>query len=295
MNLNQLKCLIAVAKHLNFTEAAKELNLVQSAVSHNISELERELGAELFIRKYRSVSLTPAGETLLREAYKITDAVRDAENKTREVAKGDTGHLSFGYVFTPLASDYIPKIQSFTEEYSSVTLSYNSYDSVTIPRLLENYQLDFGFERRRTVASKEKLRWYYLYDCPLYAVVNDSHPLAREKSLNIKQLMHDTLILMNRQVNPGMHDMAIEICMGDGVLPTIRDTANDVLTVIMLVEMGLGFTILPGNWRNTFNSKLNFVLLEGNYHHEVGLAWNGEIKNQAVSCFLNYMGIDEKT
>lgn len=292
MNLNQLNCLIAVAKYLNFTEAARELNLVQSAVSHNISELEKELGVELFIRKYRSIALTPAGEILLKEAYKITDAVRDAEAKTRSAANGDTGCLSFGYVFTPLAADYIPRIQAFAQAYPSIEVSYNSYDSVTIPRLLENYKLDFGFARYRTVAAKEKLKWHFLYNCELCAVVSEHHYLAGAESVKFERLLNENLLLINRQITPGMHDMAIEICMDAGGLPVIRDEYNDILTVVMLVELGAGFTILPESWRNTFNSRLSFIPIEGTPRHEVGLAWNGNIKNHAAATFLRYMGID---
>lgn len=68
MDIRQLRYFIAVAEHLNFTEAARELFVAQSAVSQQIADLEKKVGVQLFIRNKRSVQLTKAGTVLLKEA-----------------------------------------------------------------------------------------------------------------------------------------------------------------------------------------------------------------------------------
>ena len=67
MELRQLRAVEAVARHRHFTRAAEELHVAQSALSHQVRRLERELGTPLFERTSRRVVLTPAGERLMRE------------------------------------------------------------------------------------------------------------------------------------------------------------------------------------------------------------------------------------
>jgi DNA-binding transcriptional MerR regulator len=78
MDLQQLRYFVAVANHLNFSKAAKQLYVTQPTISHQIAVLEEQLGAKLFLRDKRSVHLTPAGEIFLKEAEKIIKSANDA-------------------------------------------------------------------------------------------------------------------------------------------------------------------------------------------------------------------------
>ncbi len=87
MNLQQLESFIQVAENLSFARAAEVLNMTQSTVSRQISSLENELGARLFHRSTRTVSLTPAGISFLDDAKDVV--------KRLQVAY-DRGHLRSG-------------------------------------------------------------------------------------------------------------------------------------------------------------------------------------------------------
>ena len=71
MNTEQLRYFVSVARYRNFTETAREFYVTQPAVTHQISALEREVGARLFLRTTRNVSLTRAGRLFLRDAKRI--------------------------------------------------------------------------------------------------------------------------------------------------------------------------------------------------------------------------------
>ena len=73
MNTEQLRYFVSVARYRNFTETAREFYVTQPAVTHQISALEREVGARLFLRTTRNVSLTRAGELFLEDAKRILD------------------------------------------------------------------------------------------------------------------------------------------------------------------------------------------------------------------------------
>lgn len=90
MEFRQLKYFLAVAETLNFSRAAESLYLSQSALSRQIAELEEELGAELFVRDKRTVSITPAGEALRVEAQKVLRTTQNWSEMLRNISERET-------------------------------------------------------------------------------------------------------------------------------------------------------------------------------------------------------------
>ena len=83
MTMEQLHYFLSVARHRNFTEAAKEFYLTQPAITHQISALEQDLGIKLLHRTTRSVSLTRAGELFLEDAKRMLDLEERARERMR--------------------------------------------------------------------------------------------------------------------------------------------------------------------------------------------------------------------
>lgn len=81
MNTVQLECFLAVAEYLNFSRAAESLKITQPAVSHQITSLEDELGARLFIRTSKNVTLTEAGFMFMEDASSIIKIASSAKNR----------------------------------------------------------------------------------------------------------------------------------------------------------------------------------------------------------------------
>ena len=292
MNLHQLNCFIAVAQHLNFTEASRRLHIAQSAVSHNIAELEKELAVKLFIRNTQLVTLTSAGEVFLKEAYNITSLAREAANKTKQIALGKSGKLIVGFVFTPIISSMVSSFKRFYENYPNIDVYYNSYDSITMSRLLDNGELDIAFARFITLNHPEKLFWQPLYRDPLYVVVPIDHPLANEKKIDLKMIKDDPIIMMSREVNPGMFDAVTQLCMNCGFTPRIIDYTNNLLATIMMAQIGMGVVILPGRFENYAPDDLKFIPIDDETaYHEIGVVVNKHNTNPAVKYFLEELGV----
>ncbi len=105
MNLTHLRTFQAVAELRHFAKAADRCNLSQPAVSHQIAQLEEEVGARLFNRTGRTVSLTVVGEVLLEETHRVLSTLDRAEERVREAARGAIGRIRFGA--TPTAGLYL--------------------------------------------------------------------------------------------------------------------------------------------------------------------------------------------
>src|SRR6476659_9332685 len=109
MELRHLRYFIAVAKTCHFGQAAEQLHVAQPALSYAIRQLEAELGASLFTRTTRQVSLTAAGEFLQAEATRILAGVDDAVRGARRIAAGRSGLVRLGLTGTA-AFSHLPRI-----------------------------------------------------------------------------------------------------------------------------------------------------------------------------------------
>lgn len=120
MELQQMRYVLAVAEERNFTRAAHRCHIVQSAMSHQIKALERELGAQLFARTSRRVELTAAGAAFLPSARASVDA---AERATAEAvaATGELrGNLTIGVIPTVTAVDIPAVLARFRQRHPAV-------------------------------------------------------------------------------------------------------------------------------------------------------------------------------
>ena len=101
MNTEQLRYFVSVARYRNFTETAREFYVTQPAVTHQISALEREVSARLFLRTTRNVSLTRAGELFLEDAKRILDQEERALGRLRQLEASGCWELRIGYLNSP--------------------------------------------------------------------------------------------------------------------------------------------------------------------------------------------------
>src|SRR6478736_421161 len=101
MDLRHFRYFQAIAEELSFSRAALRLNVVQPALSRAIKELEAEMGAQLFTRTRRIVSLTAAGKTLLNETSLMFERLDQTIRRVRRAAAGQVGELRLGYIGPP--------------------------------------------------------------------------------------------------------------------------------------------------------------------------------------------------
>ncbi len=117
-SLNGLRAFEAAARHLSFTNAAQELNVTQTAISHQIRRLEEELGIRLFERKSRSLVLTPKGSEYLPG---IRAAFQDLRLATDRLLRKDDGKVLTVSMMTSLATKWLlPRLSTFQEQHPDI-------------------------------------------------------------------------------------------------------------------------------------------------------------------------------
>jgi len=288
MDLHKLNVFVTVVQYLSFTEAARHLHIAQPSVSHDIADLEKELGARLMTRNKRGVSLTRAGEVFYTEANKILMIALGARQKIEKLAEAESGELRIGFVSEQMAEPLVPFFCKYRESHPAVNLTFNSYTSIDVSRRIQNNEVDLALGRRESLASHNYTEWMLLYQDPFYLAIPKDHPLAGEESVNFEQVKDETILIMSNESNPGFFELVQRFYMMRGIAPLLNATSNDRIATIMMARIGMGIALLTKQFLNVYSfPDIKLVPLEeDDAFHEVGVAWNIMAANPLVEPFI---------
>lgn len=293
MEIRQLVQFIAVAELRNFRRAAERLHMSQPPLSQAIRRLERELDVRLFDRTSRTVELTDAGKVLLAEARRILTQASAAVIATQQTARGRMGNLTVGFT-VPWAYELVPAVVAeFRRRYPGVTLSLREVTSSDqIPMLIDG-DLDLAFLRLPAHYEAKGMEIIVLREDALSVVLPRTHPMARAKAITLAQLKDERFVLPTYSVGHGAEQFSFRtqvtnLCSEARFVPQVVQEANHMQTIIRLVEMGLGVSLVPGWTRTHFSSRAAYVPLATKSHRArvtLALAWSKANGSPIVSHF----------
>lgn len=247
MELRHMRTFAAVARALNFTAAAVELNVAQPAVSQTIRDLEEEMGVQLFHRTKRSVRITAAGRTFRADVERILSDAEAAVQATQRAARGEVGALSVGFMGPALWPILPEMVKDYQGLYPGVELSLQELMPDRQITAFREGRLDVGLSRSFGEQAQELwLEEELIYTDRIVAAVPEGHALAKRRRLNLKQLAREDLVLYHREGTPGMFDQIIEALRGAGVAPRVRYQPDQMMTVLTWVAAGAGIGLVPG-------------------------------------------------
>lgn len=246
MEIRLLKTFVTVARLRGFTAAAKVLHTVQPAVSRQISDLEDELGVSLFRRSTREVSITAAGELLLREAEQILAHERRARQMVQRAGKGQIGRLRIGFLGSACQS-FLPRlVQGYSAQYPDVQIELSEMPAAEQIRALGEGQLEISLARVLPTTAPEGIASVNVYTDRLMVFVPRSHALASRRVVSIAELADSPFVLYKRSGSLVLFDQIISVCQSAGVSPQIVQQANTMQTVLTSVAACLGVAVAPG-------------------------------------------------
>jgi DNA-binding transcriptional LysR family regulator len=193
MDVRDLQIFLSVAKHLNYTRAAEEVNLSQPSVSVRMRQLERDLGTKLFEQLGKKVALTEAGRLLVPFATRVIAVMNDAREAIDELQGMERGLLRIGASTTP-GMYLIPRIlANFKRDYPKIEVQLAVRDTRQIEDGVIRNEFDFGFVGGHLVGDEvDVLSWTTDH---LVLVVPANHRLARKKSVKVADLRNEVFIL----------------------------------------------------------------------------------------------------
>src|SRR5437868_6329956 len=288
MELQQLRYVIAVAETNSFTRAAERCLVVQSALSHQIARLERELGARLFERTSRRVRLTPAGTAFLPAARQCLDAADRAASEVAAAIGEVRGRLAVGLIPTVAAVDIPAALRDFRHQYPHVRISLRVGGSDMLTEQVRQGALDVAFLGLPTTAHPQGVNARALAHDRLVAVVAPDHPLAGEQTVSLRRLTEEVFVDLPANT-PGraQSDLAFSAA------GLTRDVAFEVTTAEFMVRLaveGLCVALLASAYVSQLTGLTTIEITDAPTRVEYAI-WSRDGHTPAATAFLTLLNI----
>ena len=286
LSLRQLEAILAIAEQGNFSSAAEHLHVSQPALSRTIRLAEDSLGARIFDRDTRSVSLTPAGLELLPIARRIVGEFTDSMSELSQFMEGRRGRVRVAALPSMAQSLMVGVVANFSVAHPQVdfVLKVDSADKVL--ELLESRSIDIGL----TVQPPPDGRFNYrhLQDDEFVLICRQDDPLAANTHPN--RVLRWDVFAERRFIaaSPGSNTRAATdsafMSAGVTVRPAHEVDSSNLPIIGGLIAAGLGLSALPGSALSCLNQpslvsrrltgpdvrrKVGIVTLEGRTHSVV--------------------------
>ena len=240
MEIRHLKLVEAVAEEGSLTKAVDRLFLTQSALSHQLKEIENYLGSPLFHRVNRKLVLTGVGKIVLRTAKKVLKEIDDIELQIKSLVNGETGNIRLSTECYTCYHWLPPLLRQFHREFPNVDVNiFPEYTSNPIKELL-NGKIDLAI----TSSPDEDSNIIYreLFRDEQVVLVSADHPWAHKDHVEPKDFATENLLLYNKPINDsGFYRQFLE---PEGVKPKKVTAIQLTEAAIEMVKAGMGIKVM---------------------------------------------------
>ncbi|WP_291056550.1 LysR substrate-binding domain-containing protein [Herbiconiux sp.] len=286
MELRHLRYFVAVAEELHFRKAAESLHIVQPALSKQISALENELGLMLLERDRRHVTLTEAGKTFLEEAVAVLARADGAKSRAIAVSRGQVGSLNIGFI-QPALAELVPRsLRRFRNEYPEVRIRLTELTTRQVLDQTSSRAVHCAFARL-PIELRDDLACLPISQQDVMLAMPDGHRLAEKETIDMADIASEDLVMIDRRVEPALHDYYIAMCNEAGFSPHIAHEVNSTWVALGLIAGGLGVGFAPASARSAAQQGVTFRPINGATPKlSIGIVWNDKSKPAVLSNFL---------
>jgi LysR family transcriptional regulator for metE and metH len=242
LELRHLQTLLALVETGTLSRAAARVFLTQSAISHQLKQLEEHYGISLFERKTRPLRLSPAGQRLHTLAETVLRLVGEAERDIARIAQGGAGQLRIAVECHTCFDWLMPAMDRFREHWPEIELDLVSGFQMDPLALLADNRADLVVVSEPQ--SRKGVRFHPLFRFEIIGLVSRQHPYASLAFLRPEDFAEETLI--SYPVPEDMLDIVRKVLKPQGIEPRRRTTELTV-AILQLVASRRGIAALP-NW-----------------------------------------------
>ena len=285
MDLKRLYYFSQLAKTGNFTKAADQLGIAQSALSTSIKKLEQQLELKLINRTERQMSLTAEGQVLLRHTKIILEDVEQAEKELQELKGLTSGVINFGAP-AMLASYYLPDaLEQFKKSYPGIQINVHEAGTATLAQMLVNGELDLALIRGDR--EHEQIRHTLLAQDQIAACVPTNHEFASRNSITLEEFCQQPLVLFKNGYF--LRETINSYCQQNKVQPNIHFETNlpELLKSMVRRQIGIG-TCLPILVAN--DPQLKAIPFDPPIPLQLGIGWkSSHYLSTAAKAFVSFL------
>jgi len=240
LDSRQLRAFTVLARTGSFTQAARELHLSQSAISHSIKALEQDVGCRILDRLGKKFALTQAGEQLLHHTERILAEMESARSSLEHLGKWGQGRLRLG-ASTTACQHILPSVlREFKESFPQHVITIQPGDTTTIVNGLLRHQIDLGITLQPQ--REAQIEFHPLFTDELVFIVGALHPWATTGKPVREEIPRQNYILYSKQ-SVTFQLIAAYFREEDMVLNTVIELGSMEATK-ELVKLGVGVSVL---------------------------------------------------
>jgi DNA-binding transcriptional LysR family regulator len=269
--MTELRAFVTLAEQLHFGRAADRLHITQPALTKQIQRLEEAVGGALVRRGYREVQLTHAGEVLLPRAALLLQESAVAHDTARRAVRGQLGVLRIGFGLATIQKLLPDLLLRFRSALPDVELRLRDMPTPAQVAALVRGDLDVGFVRLPVVDPRV-----------------DTRPILRERLVallgthsrwqsrdGLRSASQEPFITITRTTSASFYDHVIAVCRAAGFAPNIVQETNELFTMMMLVQGGMGIALAPSSATSRRPPGVRVrVLNEAEAAWDIGIAWS---------------------
>lgn len=253
MEVHEAKAFLAVAEELHFGRAAATLRIAQPPLSRLIKSIEKSLGAQLFERSTRQVSLTPAGAALVEPARELVAASEQARTAVAKSMTGETGRVRLGFAGASINRKVGELARHVRTHRPGVHLElHGSQFSHTAMQKVLDGSLDVAIGRWDFIPSE--LRSSVIGHEEVMVVLPSNHPLAEAPRVEMSQLAEESWVILPTGPGAALQNRLTSLATAAGFVPRVAQVAPDSWTLVVLVAAQIGCALSLDTVRDNVSS-----------------------------------------
>lgn len=282
MELRHLKYFLKIAETSSFTRAAAALRVTQPTLSHQIKQLEREVGMPLFDRVGRQVRLTDPGKVLQGHARRALQEIDSALSALADLEGSTQGHLTIG-VFRTFSSSPIPGVLAdFSRRYPGVHVVVRQLSLRDIEHELTTGAMNMAIAY--APPTSEAVDIEPIFAVPLDLVLNRGHPLAGRSKVKLQDLDGQPLVLLSAEFP--LRQLLDRRLKELGVKPRIVMEMNSNEAVLSTVRSGPLATIITARALSEADNLIALPLHDPGLTRTAAIFWGRGRYRSATACVL---------
>ncbi|WP_339410787.1 LysR substrate-binding domain-containing protein [Pseudomonas sp. EA_35y_Pfl2_R5] len=240
-DLIDLRLFVAIAEAKNLTRGAERVHLAASSASHRMRLLEESIGTPLLLREPRGVSLTRAGEALLRHARQVFAQLEQMHADLTPYAKGVRGHVSL-WANTHATHTFLPdSLSTFLQRHPQVSISLEEHTSPDVLMAVARGEVEVGVVAGSIEGAEVELIPYRADRLVLIAPVD--HPLATQLSSLFAQVLDYPFVMLHS--GSAIHTFTMNAAAALGRHLEVRIQVRSFEAVCRMVSAGVGIGLVP--------------------------------------------------
>ena len=276
MDEKKIQAFLTVVKLGSINKAAERLDYTQPALTQMMNSLERDLGCRLLSRGHGGVKLTQEGEALLPLLKDISGSMQKLRKEITRLTAQEKKTIRIG-AYPSITKSWLSKIiREFRKKYPdiSIELCVGGYET---EEWLVNGAVDLAFVDENVGT---RYHWIPLMQDPYYAVVSINCPLSKETEVSLSKLSQYPFILSE------IHELR-SFAQENGLERGLHINATDDASLLSLVELGMGVSILPSTSLKNHSDQIAALKLTPTFSRTLGMACRESLSTDAKT-FIHF-------